>query len=718
MSKAKGSLKGTPQSKKKRWGFTWKMHRSTFTIANKHYRTLLWAVVAAVVIYLVARNISAFGNILLVVLGFGAVVLVHEFGHFIVAKLCGVKVEAFSVGFPPTLVGIQRCKDGYRIRILPTFFPKENGSGDGRLSFTIGKKAKASETEYRIGVIPVGGYNKMLGQEDTGSVKASDDPRSYANKPVSTRVAIIATGVIFNAISAILIFMMVFLVGIELPPPVVGAVVADSPAARAGLKAGDEIIEIAGKSENLDFSHIQLAAALSDRGAEVQLKVKREDGPIKDFAIVAERLADMPLRLFGIMPPQGLTIAKVSDVSSLRKRTGLLPGDRVKSVNGTDVQTHWQLEKIVQNSLVPAVIVSAERTVGAGKVELVESQQIPLSLSPAQRQVNSESDLSHIYSMVPRLRIEVVDTKSGLKEGDIILAVGDVENPTFKELRDVTAEYEKKELPVKVLRVDANVAKTLVVMVEPKRPRGGKRALIGIIPVLGAEHAVVAKTIATEGGPAALEIPRGSLITAVDGTPVSDFYDIIREIRRYPGQRIMIDYRVNDQIAGDVALNVDTSKEFVTVKSTFAEFVPFDDLKRLYKASGPVDAVGMGYKKTVMFITQTYLTLRRLVGRDVSPKSLIGPVGILAASYTIVAERPFVYYVYFLGLLSACIAVVNFLPLPPLDGGLVVLLLAEKVKGSALSERTQGIIAYAGWVLIAAFFLYITFNDIARTFFS
>ncbi|MHC4309786.1 MAG: site-2 protease family protein, partial [Planctomycetota bacterium] len=146
--------------------------------------------------------------------------------------------------------------------------------------------------------------------------------------------------------------------------------------------------------------------------------------------------------------------------------------------------------------------------------------------------------------------------------------------------------------------------------------------------------------------------------------------------------------------------------------------IPFEDLKRLYRADNPIEAIGMGYKKTIMFITQTYLTLRRLVGRDVSPKSLLGPVGILAASYTIVSERPFVYYMYFLGLISACIAVVNFLPLPPLDGGLVVLLLVEKVKGSALSEKTQGIIAYAGWVLIGGFFLYITFNDVVRTFFS
>jgi regulator of sigma E protease len=62
--------------------------------------------------------------------------------------------------------------------------------------------------------------------------------------------------------------------------------------------------------------------------------------------------------------------------------------------------------------------------------------------------------------------------------------------------------------------------------------------------------------------------------------------------------------------------------------------------------------------------------------------------------------------------------VFNFLPLPPLDGGLVVLLLVEKIKGSAISERVQGIIAYAGWALIGTLILYVTFNDIVRSFFS
>jgi len=141
-------------------------------------------------------------------------------------------------------------------------------------------------------------------------------------------------------------------------------------------------------------------------------------------------------------------------------------------------------------------------------------------------------------------------------------------------------------------------------------------------------------------------------------------------------------------------------------------------LERTYKAAGPVDAVVMGYRKTVMFVAQTYVTLRRLIGGLVSPKDLMGPVGIMTLSYRIVAERPFVYYVYFLGLISAAIAVFNFLPLPPLDGGLVVILIVEKIKGSALSERVQAIVAYAGWAVIGTLILYVTFNDIVRNFFA
>lgn len=699
-------------------------------LSGKYLRVFVMAVIVVPVILLIARNIGFFGNALLVLLGFGAVVIVHEFGHFVVAKASGIKVEAFSLFMPPILFGVQKTEKGIRIRILPEILPKKgDDSDDGALCFTIACKCKISDTEYRVGLIPFGGFVKMLGQDDAGPVKDSDDPRSYANKPPHTRAAVLAAGVVFNVISAVIVFMVVFLIGINLTPAVVGDVVPDSPAARAGLKAGDEIININGEEEDLDFGNIAIAAALSGRNEKVNLKVRRLDGSEEDFTLVAEQLSNESLRGFGIMAPESLTIGKLSkdDANDLFTKTGLLGGDTIKSVNGKHVTSYWELDQIVKEAFVPELKISVERIDPASKeVSLVETK-IGLNLTMPAKSDASESVLSgDVYSLVPRLMVADVlpgkDKKSPkplLRRDDIVLAIGNIENPSYQQIRDVATEYENKELPIKVLRAEnGGTSKIVTVTVIPRRASHSKKVMIGVVITYDLEHAVIAGTVAPEKDSSTLEIPAGATITAVDGVPVSNFFDIAREIGKYPGQRITIDYRLNEQVAGAVFMNVAGDEEKYSVKCAIAEQIPFKPLEKIYKANGPADAVVMGYKKTVMFVAQTYVTLRRLIGGLVSPKDLMGPVGIITLSYRIVADRPLVYYVYFLGLISAAIAVFNFLPLPPLDGGLVVLLIVEKIKGSALSQRVQTIIAYAGWTLIGTLILYVTFNDIVRNFFS
>ena len=93
--------------------------------SGKYFRMFLMAIIVVPVILLIARNIGFFGNVLLVLLGFGAVVIVHEFGHFIVAKASGIKVEAFSLFMPPILLGVQKTEEGIRIRILPELVRKK-----------------------------------------------------------------------------------------------------------------------------------------------------------------------------------------------------------------------------------------------------------------------------------------------------------------------------------------------------------------------------------------------------------------------------------------------------------------------------------------------------------------------------------------------------------------------------------------------------------------
>jgi hypothetical protein len=93
-------------------------------------RVILLAMVVVATLVLIIRNIGVSKNILLVLLGFGAMILIHELGHFIVAKLCGIKVEAFSIGMPPILLGIKKADRGWRIRILPELL-RDTRPGEG-----------------------------------------------------------------------------------------------------------------------------------------------------------------------------------------------------------------------------------------------------------------------------------------------------------------------------------------------------------------------------------------------------------------------------------------------------------------------------------------------------------------------------------------------------------------------------------------------------------
>jgi regulator of sigma E protease len=643
---------------------------------------------------------------------------------------------------PPILLGIKKAERGWRIRVLPELFRKNKDEvkeeEDGLFNFTVGRKAQPGETEYRIGLIPFGGFVKMLGQEDVGPVKESKDPRSYANKPALVRAAVLAAGVTFNVISAVIVYIVVFLVGVGLPAPIVGEVLPGSSAQQAGIWPGDEIIEISGEDGRLDFSDVVMAGVLSGKDAIVPMKIRREDGTIEEVKLTAAQIPGVKFRGFGIERASTLTIANLipEDAEFLERTTGLLPGDRIKAVGGIDVNTHWQFEEIVESTFEPNVVLLAERQQQSGQKELVEGKLELVFLPTRRLRSQAEADLTNICGIVPRMSVEGVEERAGIKErllkflglsqatekleqGDIIVGLNDVNYPTYDEMRTLTKEYMGKSLDATVLRGEPNGAQrhltvTVALREDQEDPNN---VVIGIAPLLEVEHPVVARTIAASQKQAP-SIPRGATITAVDGVEVSNFYDIARELKKNAGERVTVDWRIDEQTAGDAFVDVPEDKKVADVVATPKQIVPFKQLERLYKAKGPFDAVWMGYKRTKIFIIQTYITLQRLIGGLVSPKELMGPVGILAFSYRIVADQPFIYYVYFLGLISASIAVLNFLPLPPLDGGLTLLLLVEKIKGSALSVRAQEVIAYVGWGLVGALLLYVTFNDIARLIFG
>src|SRR5437762_1570339 len=196
-------------------------------------------------------------NWLLLIFGFGFVIFWHELGHFIAAKWAGVKVEQFAVGFGQALISWRK---GLGIRWGSSAKEFEQMTQAAKEGVQKRDISQIDETEYRLNWIPLGGYVKMLGQDDMNPNSLSDSPRAYNNKPISKRMVIVSAGVVMNIILAVVFFTILFRIGFDVPPPVVGMVQPLSPAQLGGLRVGDTVISFDGRIQS-DFTKIVMNTA-------------------------------------------------------------------------------------------------------------------------------------------------------------------------------------------------------------------------------------------------------------------------------------------------------------------------------------------------------------------------------------------------------------------------------------------------------------------------
>lgn len=175
------------------------------------------------------------------VIGLGLLIVFHEFGHFIVAKMCGVGVITFSVGFGPKL------------------WVKKKG-----------------ETEYALSAFPLGGYVKMVGEDPDEDVSQADLEKSFARKSLIKRIAIVAAGPGFNLLLAVFLLMLVFVFyGVPVMSTQVSGVESGSPAERAGIMKGDRIVAIDGRPVS---GWDELSGAIkSSGGKSLNLQIRRGD---------------------------------------------------------------------------------------------------------------------------------------------------------------------------------------------------------------------------------------------------------------------------------------------------------------------------------------------------------------------------------------------------------------------------------------------------------
>jgi regulator of sigma E protease len=244
----------------------------------------------------------------------GILIFIHELGHFAVAKLSGVRVERFSLGFGPRLIGFKR-----------------------------------GETDYRISVLPLGGYVKMLGESPGEDVSDAERLRSFTCKPVLTRAAIVAAGPAMNIALAAFLLPVIFMIGIRIPayldgPAVAGHVAAGGAAEKAGIANGDIIESIDGKPVPTWEELIEVLSLNPGRPLDVALR--RGDARLT-VALTPDTSDDTGAGYAGMYPPMPPVVGGVAD-GYPASEAGLRPGDEIVSVDGTDV-AHWAgLETLIR----------------------------------------------------------------------------------------------------------------------------------------------------------------------------------------------------------------------------------------------------------------------------------------------------------------------------------------------------------------------------------
>ena len=662
------------------------------------------------------------------ILGFGFLILIHELGHFLVAKWAGIRATQFAIGFGPAIASFRK---GIGVRAGSTEAEYERRARaaagpdptDDEL-YAAADAAGLGETEYRLNWLPLGGYVKMLGQEDLDPAAASQDPRAYNQKPIWKRMAVISAGVVMN-----LLFGIVFLVaafgpgaGVSFPAPIVGSVTPGAPAAITyatgheddpaylGLLPGDRVLRLNDEPVE-DLVAVMIGTALGGRNNTVRLAVERPGEPQPLPFAIQPRVGrgSNNMLAIGIQPASTPEVSGVPEDGPLAE-AGLAPGDRLVRAGRAPAAEAAPLQRAFAAS-------------GGEPVELVfasaDGTERAVTLRPEPALARDPSGAESLLGLEPLALVQAVEVDSpaeaaGLQPGDVLARVGSRQWPGRDAVLRSVAEAGAAGAPLElvVLRDEERVD------LPPALLDGGR---LGI----AYGFATGLPRVATPAPTATLALPGGSRIDAIGGEPVEDFAGVQRHLQRAAepaagegGARLSIRYTA--PIGGGSVETLEHELDAAEAASlASARWQPprtspaFHTLRVLVVGDDLAEAAAIGLDKTGEFVRQTYATLLRLIQGDVKVEHLRGPVGIVDEGSKF-ARDGWPYFFYFLGIISINLAVINFLPLPIVDGGHMVFLAAEKIRGKPAGERIQTAVTLVGLCLIAGFFLVVTYNDIFR----
>lgn len=594
-------------------------------------------------------------RILLVAFGIGLVIFVHEAGHYLAARLIGVRVLVFSLGFGTRIFGFVH-----------------------------------KGTLYQVAAIPMGGYVAVAGEDP--SVRAPE-PDELPAKSVAQRFLYYSGGVVMNLAFAVVALPIVFLVGVRFDKPVLGEPIPGSPAWHAGLEAGTEVLRVNGSAVQ-DFSHVPTAIALgSKEGSELELRLA--DGRVETLRVRPRLQPELGLYTIGVRPAYDPTGRLIVAPEGVAAAAGLRDGDKMLAVVG-------------QPAELPLPQALALALAGGGQVQLsVDGPDGPRTITIAPQQGGMSS---------PRLGIappfqEVLDVRRrpgapdpGLLEGDRILAVEGNElwraGDLTRFVLESVPEGERRALRLRVQRGEA-----VLDMTWPTVDRRGALALVQDVALGQSQDSARIAVYPGEAGERA-GLRSGDNILSIDAVPVATWKDVQDGVGRAKGALQVVVERPG--AAAPLALEV-RPEAAPELAYDFA-LAPYE---YIFRSSGVVEAVTVGLSSSWRMLADVWLSLQKLVLREVPTDSLGGIITIGAVSYHW-SEAGAMKLLFFLCLLSINLAFLNVLPIPVLDGGHLFFLGVEAIKGSPVSEKVFGYSQMVGLVLIVTLMVYVTYNDLMR----
>ncbi len=686
---------------------------------------------------------STFLDFLLLVLGFGLVIFVHEFGHFAVAKAVGIKVEQFAIGMGPALLAWRK---GVGVRLGTT-----RPDYDARLKAGV-PASRLGETEYRVNYLPIGGYVKMLGQEDLDMAAVVTDPRSYSSRPIWARMCVVSAGVVMNLIFAMVLFVICFMWGINAARPVIGGIHPNSLAAvtmptnaaahgiaAPGIHPGDRVVAINGKAIQT-WEQVIMAAAMAKPSEVLHVEIDRRG---RDLIFDLEPRPDQETRLLdlGVQPTKSSTVIEFAAGSETERyvrsafaRAGLgeivvSPNMKLAQVNGEPIEALWQLSRAIDESNGTPLRLTFE------DAESGKTQQATLRTDPdfMLAQVQRDSSwyaVAHVLGLVPAPAIgwteSTGDEANRLEVGDVIEQVGADRWPRSDEVQRALAP--RSTVPVIVRRGERSLLLDIVVkrngvtgFALDETPPASPPIVADTLPTIPVNRPGETEQTEIASPAASLNLMPGTRIISLDGLPVANWREVFVVLRSAldpdaAESSVAITYEL--PIPGKPVESASWSIDQQSAQTLLAlqwhsqlGIDVFEPLLEIQKASGPIEAVQMGMDRTWEMIISTYQTLDRLVRGSIKVDQLKGPVGI-AQIGTAVAGQGLPYLLLFLGIININLAVLNFLPIPIVDGGLMLFLIIEKLKGSPVSVRVQNAATVVGLLAIGSLFLVTFYNDV------